>query len=97
LNFIDQKRLALMKPGARIVNVSRAEVMDRNALLEVLRSGLLGGLALDSLYEEPGRSDDELLSFDNVVLTPHMAGSPRTNGLKDIEGVIEGIAGALAA
>lgn len=97
LNFIDQKRLALMKPGACLVNVSRAEVMDRNALLGVLQSGRLGGLALDSLYEEPGRSDDELLSFDNVVLTPHMAGSPRTNGLKDIEGVIEGIAGALAA
>jgi phosphoglycerate dehydrogenase-like enzyme len=86
-----------MKPGACLVNVSRAEVMDRNALLGALRSGHLGGLALDSLYEEPGRSDDELLSFDNVVLTPHMAGSPRTNGLKDIEDVIEGIAGALAA
>jgi phosphoglycerate dehydrogenase-like enzyme len=97
LNFIDQKRLALMKPGACIVNVSRAEIMDRSALLDALRSGHLGGLALDSLYEEPGRSDDELLSFDNVVLTPHMAGSPRTNGLKDIEDVIEGIAGALAA
>lgn len=96
LNLIDRKRLALMKPGARIVNVSRAEVMDRSALLETLRSGQLGGLALDSLYEEPGRSDDELLSFDNVVLTPHMAGSPRTNGLKDIEDVIEGIAGVLA-
>jgi phosphoglycerate dehydrogenase-like enzyme len=96
LNFIDRKRLALMKSGACIVNVSRAEVMDRNALLEALRSGRLGGLALDSLYEEPGRSDDELLSFENVILTPHMAGSPRTNGLKDIEDVIEGLAGALA-
>ena len=95
LNLIDRKRLALTKPGACIVNVSRAEIMDRNALLEALRSGQLGGLALDSLYEEPGRSDDELLSFENVILTPHMAGSPRTNGLKDIEDVIEGIAGAL--
>jgi glyoxylate reductase/D-3-phosphoglycerate dehydrogenase len=53
-------------------------------------------LALDSLYEEPGRSDDELLSFENVILTPHMAGSPRTNGLKDIEEVIGGIADSLA-
>jgi phosphoglycerate dehydrogenase-like enzyme len=95
LNLIDRKRLALTKPDACIVNVSRAEIMDRNALLEALRSGQLGGLALDSLYEEPGRSDDELLSFENVILTPHMAGSPRTNGLKDIEDVIEGIAGAL--
>jgi phosphoglycerate dehydrogenase-like enzyme len=97
LRFLDGERLALMKPGACIVNVSRAEVIDRVALLEALRSGPLGGLALDSLYEEPGRSDDELLSFDNVILTPHMAGSPRTNGLKDIEDVIAGIARALAA
>jgi phosphoglycerate dehydrogenase-like enzyme len=97
LRFIDDKRLALMKPGACIVNVSRAEVIDREALLTALRSGHLGGLALDALYEEPGRSDDELLSFENVILTPHMAGSPRTNGLKDIEDVIAGIADVLAA
>jgi phosphoglycerate dehydrogenase-like enzyme len=94
---LDRERLALMKPGACIVNVSRAEVIDRGALLEALRSGRLGGLALDSLYEEPGRSDDELLAFERVILTPHMAGSPRTNGLKDIEDVIVGIACALAA
>src|SRR5207249_1189411 len=96
VNLIDRERLALMKPGAWIVNVSRAEVIDREALLEALRSGHLGGFALDSLYEEPGRSDDELLSFDNVILTPHMAGSPRTNGMKDIEDVIEALAHALA-
>ncbi len=96
-NFLDRERLALMKSDACIVNVSRAEIINREALLEALRSGRLGGFALDSLYEEPGRSDDELLSFANVVLTPHMAGSPRTNGLKDIEEVITGIAHALAA
>ncbi len=97
LHLIDHNRLSMMKTGACIVNVSRAEIIDRAALLEALRSGHLGGLALDALYEEPGRSDDELLSFDNVVLTPHMAGSPRTNGLKDIEDVITGIADVLAA
>jgi phosphoglycerate dehydrogenase-like enzyme len=97
LHLIDHNRLSMMKPGACIVNVSRAEVIDREALLKVLRSGHLGGLALDALYEEPGRADDALLSFENVVLTPHMAGSPRTNGLRDIEDVITGIADALAA
>ncbi len=97
LHLINRERLALMKPDAWIINVSRAEVIDREALLEALRSGHLGGFALDSQYEEPGRSDDELLSFDNVILTPHMAGSPRTNGLKDIEDLIVGLAQALAA
>jgi len=96
-NFLNRERLALMKPGACIVNVSRAEVIDREAVLEALRSGHLGGFALDSLYEEPGRSDDELLSFDNVILTPHMAGSPRFNGLRDIEELIGGIASVLAS
>jgi phosphoglycerate dehydrogenase-like enzyme len=97
VGFINRERLDLVKPGACIVNVSRAELIDRTALVDALRSGHLGGFALDPLYEEPGRPDDELLSFDNVILTPHMAGSPRFNGLQDIEDVIEGLAGVLAA
>jgi phosphoglycerate dehydrogenase-like enzyme len=95
--IIDRARLNSVKPGACIVNVSRAELIDRAALLDALRSGHLGGFALDPLYEEPGRADDELLSFGNVILTPHMAGSPRFNGLRDIEDVIAGLADALAA
>jgi phosphoglycerate dehydrogenase-like enzyme len=97
LHFINRERLALMKPGACIVNVSRAELIDRAALLAALRRGHLGGFALDSQYEEPGRSDDELLAFDNVVLSPHTAGSPRLNGLQDIADVIAGLAGVLVA
>jgi phosphoglycerate dehydrogenase-like enzyme len=92
VNFIDAARLARMKPGACLVNVARAELVERRALLDALRSGHLGGFALDPQYAEPGRSDDELLSFDNVVLTPHLAGSPRFNGLADIEEVITGLA-----
>jgi len=97
LNFINRARFALMKRGACLVNVSRAEVVEREALLEMLRSGHLGGFALDPLYEEPGRSDDELLSFDNVILTPHIAGSPRSNGLTDIEDIIKGLAQQMSA
>src|SRR6266545_6452932 len=73
-HFIDRGRLALMKLGACLINVSRADVVERNALIAALGSGHLGGFALDPLYEEPGRPDDELLAFDNVILTPHMAG-----------------------
>lgn len=95
-NLLDRERLALTKTGACIINVSRAEVIERNALIEVLRSGRLGGFALDAQYQEPGRSDDELLSFDNVILMPHMGASPRTNGLQDIAEMIKNLAGALA-
>ena len=84
-----------MKPGACLINVARAEIVERNALIEALRSGHLGGFALDSLYEEPGHQDDELLAFDNVILTPHVAGSPRSNGLQDMEDLITGLARAL--
>ena len=94
--FLNRARMALMKRGACIVNVSRPEVIDRDALLKGLESGHLGGLAMDGLYEEPGRADDELLSFEHVVLTPHMAASPRTNGLQDIADMIQGIARAMA-
>ena len=81
--------------GRLPINVARAEIVERNAVIEALRSGHLGGFALDPLYEEPGRQDDELLAFDNVILTPHMAGSPRSNGLRDIEELITGLAQAL--
>jgi phosphoglycerate dehydrogenase-like enzyme len=93
--FIGRERLAQMKQGACIVNVSRPELLDRPALLDALRTGHLGGLGMDGLYEEPGRADDELLSFENVVLTPHMGASPRTNGLADIDDMIRAVAKAL--
>jgi phosphoglycerate dehydrogenase-like enzyme len=94
-HLIGREQLAQMRPGACLINVSRAEVVERNALLEALHSGHLGGFALDPLYEEPGRPDDELLAFDNVILTPHMAGSPRSNGLRDIADLITGLARVL--
>jgi len=91
-NLIGRAELARMKPGAFIVNVSRPDVIDRVALIEALRSGRLGGFALDPQYEAPGRSDDELLKFDNVILTPHIAAQPRFNALNDIEDLIAGLA-----
>ena len=96
-NLIGRAELARMKPGAFIVNVSRPDVVDRAALIEALRSGRLGGFALDPQYEAPGRSDDELLKFDNVILTPHIAAQPRFNALNDIEDLIAGLAKEVAS
>lgn len=94
-NFIERTRLAQMKAGACIINVSRADVVDRTALIEALKSGRLGGFALDPLYEEPGRSDDELLKFDNVVMAPHIAAQPRFNALNDLADMMENLSNAL--
>ena len=89
---IDGARLAQMKPGACLVNISRADLVDRAALIEALKSGRLGGFALDPLYEAPGRSDDELLGFRNVVLSPHIAAQPRFNALNDISDMLAALA-----
>jgi len=94
-NYLDHAQFARMKPGAKLVNVSRAQVVNRDALLAALRSGKLGGFALDPLYEEPGRADDELLGFENVILTPHIAAMPRHNGLDDFRDLVRGIAAKL--
>jgi phosphoglycerate dehydrogenase-like enzyme len=96
-NLIGRAELAQVKPGACIVNVADAAVIERGALIEALRSGRLGGFALDPLYQEPMAEDDEMLSLDNVILTPHMGGSPRFNGLNDLEQLITGLARELRA
>ena len=94
-NYLGAAQFVRMKPGAKLINVSRAQVVDRDSLLHALRSGSLGGFALDPQYEEPGRADDELLAFDNVILTPHVAAMPRHNGLEDFEDLVRGVATAL--
>jgi phosphoglycerate dehydrogenase-like enzyme len=93
--LIDAQRFAQMRPGAALINISRADVVDRAALIDALRSARLGGFALDPQYSSPVPEDDELLAFDNVLLTPHIAAQPRMNALEDIEEVIAGVAKAI--
>ena len=93
--YLGRDQLARMKHGAFLINVSRADLVERDALIGALRSGRLGGFALDPLYEAPGRSDDELLKFDNVVITPHIAAQPRFNALNDLADLMEQLAQAL--
>jgi phosphoglycerate dehydrogenase-like enzyme len=95
-HLIDRARLAQVKPGACMVNVAWPEIIERSALIEALRSGHLGGFALDPQYEVPGRRDDELLGFKNVVLSPHIAAQPRFNALDDISDLVAELAEAIA-
>lgn len=71
--LLDARPLALMRPGAALVNVSRAGLVDHQALLQLLDEGHLSGAALDVLPEEPPRADEPLLRHPRVLVTPHAA------------------------
>lgn len=88
VNFIGERQLSAIKPGAFLINVSQPNLVDREALRRALASGRLGGYGLDTFYEEPGDPSDPLIQFPNVIVTPHLGGSPRWNSLDDIEEVI---------
>jgi phosphoglycerate dehydrogenase-like enzyme len=94
-HMIGKNQLATMKRGAYLVNISRADIVERHALHDALASGHLGGLGLDTFYEEPGRADDPLLKFNNVIITLRIAAMPRTNALGDIAQVMAQLASAL--
>jgi lactate dehydrogenase-like 2-hydroxyacid dehydrogenase len=94
--LFDAARLAKIRPGACLINVSRADVVDRDAAVAALESGRLGGLGQDAFYEEPGRADDPLLAFDNVIITPRVASQPRNNALDDTEEMMVNLARAIA-
>lgn len=78
-NLISTKQLALMKEGACLINASRGTVVDIDALAEALRTGLLGGAAVDVFPSEPAKNgpgfESKLRGLDNVILTPHIGGS----------------------
>ncbi len=73
-NLISKERLALMQPGAGIVNVARGPVWDEMAVAAALRAGRLGGAVCDVYEEQPLRRDHPFLTLDNMVLTAHMGG-----------------------
>jgi D-3-phosphoglycerate dehydrogenase / 2-oxoglutarate reductase len=90
---IGEKALAEMKPGARLINAARGELVDETALYDALESGRLGGAAIDVFPQEP--YSGRLLEAPNLVVTPHLAAS--TDEAQDRAGMIvaEQVAAAL--
>ena len=78
-NMIDAEAIKTMRRGAILINYSRGDVVDLNAVAKALKSGKLAGAAVDVFPEEPERSGDEfatvLQNLPNVILTPHIGGS----------------------
>lgn len=71
--LLNQERLALLPAGALVVNTSRGEVVDQEALVAALQSGALGGAALDVFEHEPLSPSHVLCHLRQVMLTPHVA------------------------
>jgi D-3-phosphoglycerate dehydrogenase len=73
--MIGRAQLAMMKPGAMIINTARGGLIDQEALIEALQSRHLLGAGLDTLDPEPPPKDSPLWSLPNVVLSPHIGAS----------------------
>ena len=69
--MIDAKELAMMKPGALLVNTSRGPLVSEQALINALQTGHLGGVGLDVFDTEPLPMDHPLRRFDNAILLSH--------------------------
>ena len=80
-HLMNARRLKLMKPSAVIVNTSRGEVIDENALTRMIRAGEIAGAGLD-VYERGAEVNPRLRELPNVVLLPHM-------GSATVEGRVE--------
>jgi phosphoglycerate dehydrogenase-like enzyme len=72
--LVGARELAAMKPGARLVNLGRGEIVDEAPLVEALRSGRLAGAALDVFEREPLPAESPLWAMPEVIVTPHTSG-----------------------
>ena len=74
IGLLNAERLAAAKPGIRIINVARGGIVDEAALADAVRSGHVGGAALDVFDKEP-TTESPLFDLDSVVVTPHLGAS----------------------
>ena len=79
INLINEENLALMKPGAILINSSRGELVDQKAVCKALIDGRLAGFGADTLYPEPVQQDNPIINLpeeirNRIALSPHIAG-----------------------
>jgi D-3-phosphoglycerate dehydrogenase / 2-oxoglutarate reductase len=89
--MIGRAQIESMKKGAYIVNTTRGEVLDYEALYDALQSGHLSGAALDTFNPEPPPADWPLLKLPNVTLSPHIAGASRFSVTKAANMIAEDV------
>ena len=93
--LLDARRLSLMKRDAILINTSRGGIVDETALADSLRSGMLGGAALDVFEHEPLPAGSVLAGCPHLLLTPHIAGVTRESNARVSALVAREVAAAL--
>ncbi len=94
--MIGPRELALMKPGVVLINTSRGQVIDEDALYVALRDGRLRAAGLDVFQQEPTPPENPLLALDNVYATPHIGGLAQEINARQVEGTLSNIERFLA-
>jgi len=90
--LIGSAELAMMKPGAFLINTSRGQLIDEPALVQALEQGQLGGAGLDVLRQEPPAEGSLLLNYPNCFMTPHIAWATRAARKRLVETAIGNVA-----
>lgn len=91
-HLIDAGKLALMRPTTVLINVARGGIVDEAALVEALSAGRLRAAGIDVYSHEPPDPSSRLLTLDNVVTTPHVAGTTFGTSRRRAEACVENIA-----
>ena len=86
--LVNHEALSRMPKGAYLINTSRAEIVDHDALINALASNHLAGAGCDVHYSEPTHPDEPLLQFPQIISTPHLGGASRMNGLMDAQNLL---------
>lgn len=94
--LIGRENLALCKPSCIIINTSRGDVVDEQALADALNEGRIGGAALDVLQSEPMSEDCPLRSAKNCIITPHVAWAALETRERLVKTVVENLRAYIA-
>jgi D-3-phosphoglycerate dehydrogenase / 2-oxoglutarate reductase len=74
MDMFGEKEFSVMKKSAYLINVARAKIVNKDALFNALSAQRIAGAAFDVFWNEPPDSKDQILSLENFILTPHIAG-----------------------
>lgn len=91
IGLISAERIRAMKPGAYLLNLARAGLVDDDALYEALRSGHLAGAGLDVFADEPVRPENRYVQLPNVLVTPHLGGATRDVVRHQSDLIVDGV------